>query len=227
MVNENYNNEEYDNALINNEIVSRKHMYDWKNIANQVTDKILFSALNSMQKRELIKYKIELIYRNDNIDHIATNDEEIFYEKVKKQELINLGLKHNRVFKSLFEVYPKYSQEYYKMLNKSIFELKGWTKIRQHFNIQIIASDDVNRFSYDKIQQCKNEINQDVSKAINNKIKQNFNSLKNKLEEEIALKNEHMVIGETPKWSSKLYFTVYESDYVEQLSKLTDEYITI
>ena len=227
IVNNYYSDDGYDNELIDDKVVSRKQIDDWKNIANQVIDKILLSALSSMQKRELIKYKIELIYRYDNTDHIATSDEELYYEKVKKQELIKLGQKYNKVFKSLFEIYPKYSQEFYKMLNKRIFELKGWTNIRQHFNILVIASYDFDGFTDDMIQQCKNEINQDVSKAINNKIMKSYISLRNKIEEEIAQKNEHMVIGNTPKWSSKLYYTVYESDYVERLSKLTDEYITI
>lgn len=134
MINPNYIKDRDKQLLdnISNEIkdIVRKYPY-WQvkhfcNRVNQKLSEILFSALNSMEKRGLLTYKKQVVICEKNTIRIATTDEEEAVLKAQATVLNEMGIT---------KIPFVNSEKFYENVNAKLFNELGWQYVYNDFKI--------------------------------------------------------------------------------------------
>jgi|GEM_PF-3987976 len=227
MVNHKYIDDEYDKIVVDKNLAYQKQINDWKNLYFQLSDKILFRSLESMQRRALINYRKELTYTIDNVNYIGTDEDEKRYKKVTKDVLKDMSKKYNKKFDSLIKIYPKYINEYFVRIGKIVLKEFGWIEVKSRLKITLNEVKFVKVLSAEELLLHKIILNEKVISAMHDKILLNYNNILKLHEEDTVKSNKRMVIGKISESFGKYYHLAKQSDYVETLDRLTEEFVKI
>lgn len=215
---------------------------------NQRLRDILYSSLNNLQTRSLIKYEIETVIvskdEKNNLLYSPAND--IQKKKILKAErkaLLDMGLESKR------HVYAKFKdEEFFEKLNAYLQEWYGWEytfkRIKIIYNKSDIldtVDDDEEKLkeSFDEIKIKRLELNEKVVEALYKNVQTMVENRHKKadIEYQIAVDNymdEHLVLGSIPDscLPTKKEFGIfdyleYSPYFVEIQNRLTDELISL
>jgi hypothetical protein len=162
--------------------------------AYQILDRILFSALNSLQSRFLLNWKQELHYEKINEvtgksqEYIATEDEERRYTAIKYEVLKDMGEVEGKPEKydQLRDIYfYNKADEFYDMLRDKLYDEFGWDKTYIMYRIIFTRSNVIDAIPRTENQlQEKLELNDKVVTALNNNAESRYNNLLTKFQNE-------------------------------------------
>lgn len=212
---------------------------------NQRLREILFSSLNRLQNKALVKYDIEIVivYIDTNGEAIyepANDEQEKCVLKAERKALLDMKLETKR------QVYAKFKDtEYFSRVNSYLQKWYGWeytfSRIKIKYNksdvFEAVHKDEIklkNDFEEMKLQRLG--LNDRVVEALyknaqvmaENKHKQAEREYQDALKE---YKREYMMIGDIPEsflpTKNDLHIFDYSPYFVEIQNRLTDELISI
>ena len=247
MINNNYKNISLDdlNNMITDYEVTSFDMKKFYQRCNQRLREILFSSLNKLEDRALIKYEIEtvIVYLDEDRKTIYKPANDIQKKKILKAErkaLLDMKLESKQ------HAYAKFKEtEFFERVNAYLQEWYGWeytfNRIKINYNktdvIETVHKDEVklqNDFAEMKLQRLG--LNDRVVEALyknaqvmaENKHKQAEHEYQEAIEK---YKNEYMMIGSIPEsflpTKKDLHIFDYLPYFVEIQNRLTDELISI
>lgn len=247
MINNNYKNislDDLNNMIADYEVTS----FDMKKFyqrCNQRLREILFSSLNKLEDRALIKYEIEtvIVFFDEDRKTVYKPANDIQKKNILKAErkaLLDMGLESKQ------HAYAKFKEtEFFERVNAYLHEWYGWeytfNRIKINYNksdvLETVYKDEVklkNDFEEMKLQRLG--LNDRVVEALykNAQIMAENRHKKADREYQEAIKkykNEYMVIGDIPEsflpTKSDLHIFDYLPYFVELQNRLTDELICI
>ncbi len=223
--------------LLKNKTFTSKEINDFDNRAYQVIDRILFSALNSLQRRCLLNWRQELHYEmideytGKTITCVATDDEVIGYTSAKYDVLKELGLEEGKPDKydQLRDIYfYNKSDKFYKLLTDKLYDLYGWDKTYIMYRIMykkenILDAIPRTESQLNKLEQ-KLELNCKVIDALN----KNANTRYNNMVQKYYKKYDEIfnAILDEVSFDDKTIYQPY-SDYIEKQQQIAEELIRI
>lgn len=247
MINNNYKNISLDelNDRIPDYKVTSFDMNKFYQRCNQRLRKILFSSLDRLQGKALIKYDIEIVIvymdEHNEVVYEPANDEQTkCVLKAERKALLDMKLETIR------QVYAKFKDtEFFSRMNTYLQEWYGWeysfNRIKINYNksdvLATVHKDEIklkNDFEEMKLQRLG--LNDRVVEALyknaqvmaENKHKQAEHEYQEALEK---YKNEYMMIGSIPESflpaKKDLHIFDYQPYFVEIQNRLTDELISI
>ena len=247
MINNNYKNISLDelNERIPEYEIKSFDMKKFYQRCNQRLREILFSSLDRLQNKALIKYDIEIVivYIDKNGEVIyepANDDQEKCVLKAERKALLEMKLETKR------QVYAKFKDtEYFSRVNAYLQEWYGWEYTFNRIKIKYNKSDVFEAVHKDEIK-LKNDfeemklqrlgLNDRVVEALyknaqimaDHKHKQAEHEYQEAIEK---YKNEYMMIGSIPEsflpTKKDLQIFDYQPYFVEIQNRLTDELISI
>lgn len=247
MINNNYKNISLDdlNNMITEYEVTSFDMKKFYQRCNQRLREILFSSLNKLEDRALIKYEIEtvIVYLDEERKTVYKSASDIQKKKILKAErkvLLDMGLESKQ------HAYAKFKEtEFFERVNAYLLEWYGWeytfNRIKINYNksdvLETVYRDEAklkNDFEEMKLQRLG--LNDRVIEALykNAQIMAENRHKKADREYQEAIekyKNEYMVVGDIPEsflpTKSDLHIFDYLPYFVELQNRLTDELICI
>ncbi len=247
MINNDYKNvtlEDLNNRITGYEITS----FDVKKFyqrCNQKLREILFSSLNNLQTRSLIKYEMEVVIvsldkNNKTHYEVADDKQKRKILKAERQALLDMGLESKR------QVYAKMKDtEFFERLSSYLHEWYGWeytyNRIKIIYNkpdiIDTVDKDEMRlRKNFNEIKLQRLGLNEKVVDALNKNALSIAENRRKKADEEYQVAidnylNEYSIIGSVPESflpsKRKLKIFDYSPYFVEIQNKLTDELISL
>ena len=247
MINDNYKNISLDdlNNIITDYEVTSFDMKKFYQRCNQRLREILFSSLNKLEDRALIKYEIEtvIVYLDEDRKTIYKPANDIQKKKILKAErkaLLDMKLESKQ------HAYAKFKEtEFFERVNAYLHEWYGWeytfNRIKINYNksdvLEIVHRDEVKlRNDFEEMKLQRLGLNDRVVEALyknaqvmaENKHKQAEHEYQEAIEK---YKNEYMMIGSIPEsflpTKKDLHIFDYLPYFVEIQNRLTDELICI
>lgn len=246
MINNNYKNislDDLNDRIIDYNITS----FDMKKFyqrCNQRLRDILFSSLNRLEDRALIKYEIEtVIVFNDGGETIFLPADDQQKKQILKAERIalkDMGLESKQ------HAYAKFKEtEFFERVNAYLQEWYGWdytfNRIKINYNksdvLETVYKDEMKlRNDFEEIKLQRLGLNDRIIEALYKNAQTMAENRHRKAEQEYQeavekYKNEYMVIGDIPEsflpTKSDLRIFDYLPYFVEIQNRLTDELISI
>lgn len=247
MINNNYKNISLDelNDKISDYEVTSFDMKKFYQRCNQRLREILFSSLNKLEDRALIKYEIEtvIVYLDEDRKAIYKPANDIQKKKILKAErkaLLDMGLESKQ------HAYAKFKEtEFFERVNAYLYEWYGWeytfNRIKINYNksdvLETVYNDEIklkNDFEEMKLQRLG--LNDKVVEALYKNARVMAENRHKKAEREYQkavdkYKDEYMVLGDIPQsflpTKGDFHIFDYLPYFVEIQNKLTDELISI
>lgn len=247
MINDNYKNislDDLNDMIVEYEVTS----FDMKKFyqrCNQRLREILFSSLNKLEDRALIKYEIEtvIVFLDEDRKTVYRPANDIQKKKILKAErkaLLDMKLESKQ------HAYAKFKEtEFFERMNAYLHEWYGWeytfNRIKINYNksdvLETVHRDEAKLQSdFEEMKLQRLGLNDRVVEALykNAQIMAENRHKKANQEYQKALekyKNEYMVIGDIPEsfipTKSDLHIFDYLPYFVELQNRLTDELICI
>lgn len=221
-------------ALIKSNAFKEYEIKEFDRRVYQILDRILFSALNNMQRRNLINYKKLLYYSKINEDTgepeelVATEEEEKTYNSLKDEVLVQMGIDENKPerYKQLSDIYFHNKEEvFYDLLQDKAYDELGWDIAYTKYWIECITND-IQKENI-QVQKEKLELNEKVMTAINTNAETVYKNKMKKYQieyDELCLVNECDYI---PFWSGLIKAYHPPKNYVERQHMIAEELIRI
>lgn len=132
MINQLYKNIPVDNLMKINSQVTYWEINKFYQRCDQKLTSILFSALNSLQNRSLIKYEEQyvIVFKKDSTTYIADDEEKKIILEAEKITLDKMGLYSKIHAASCFKL-----NEFYKNVNNFLYKEYGWDKVYKRYKI--------------------------------------------------------------------------------------------
>lgn len=247
MINDNYKNislDELNERILEYEIKS----FDMKKFyqrCNQRLREILFSSLNKLEDRALIKYEIEtvIVYLDENSKTLYKPANDIHKKKILKAErkaLLDMKLESKQ------HAYAKFKEtEFFERVNAYLHEWYGWeytfNRIKINYNksdvLETVHKDEAKlRNDFEEMKLQRLGLNDRVVEALYKNAQVMAENRHKKADQEYQeaidkYKNEYMMIGDIPEsflpTKSDLHIFDYLPYFVELQNRLTDELICI
>lgn len=247
MINDNYKNISLDdlNNMITDYEVTSFDMKKFYQRCNQRLREILFSSLNKLEDRALIKYEIEtvIVFFDEDRKTVYKPANDIQKKKILKAErkvLLDMGLESKQ------HAYAKFKEtEFFERVNAYLHEWYGWeytfNRIKINYNksdvLETVYRDEAKlRSDFEEMKLQRLGLNDRVVEALykNAQIMAENRHKKADQEYQEALekyKSEYMMIGDIPEsflpTKSDLHIFDYLPYFVELQNRLTDELICI
>jgi len=247
MINNNYKNISVDklNNKISDYNVTSFDVNKFYQRCNQKLREILFSSLNKLQNRALIKYEIEIVIVSTDtkgkLIYEAANDvQKKRILKAERKALLDMGLESKR------HVYAKFKEaEFYDRLNAYLYEWYGWdyvyNRIKFIYNkkdiLDTVYADEAKlKNEYDKVKLQRISLNDKIMDALYKNAQVMVENRHKKAEEEyqVALekyKTEELWIGTIPDCflPTKRDFNIFDYSpyFIEIQNRLTNELISL
>lgn len=247
MINDNYKNISLDdlNNMITDYEVTSFDMKKFYQRCNQRLREILFSSLNKLEDRALIKYEIEtvIVFFDEDRKTVYKTANDIQKKKILKAErkvLLDMGLESKQ------HAYAKFKEtEFFERVNAYLHEWYGWeytfNRIKINYNksdvLETVYRDEAKlRSDFEEMKLQRLGLNDRVVEALykNAQIMAENRHKKAAQEYQEAIekyKSEYMVIGDIPEsflpTKSDLHIFDYLPYFVELQNRLTDELICI
>lgn len=247
MINNNYKNISIDelNDKIPDYTVSSFDMKKFYQRCNQRLREILFSSLNRLEDRALIKYDIEtvIVFQNEEAKLVYKPANDLQKKNILKAErkaLLDMKLESKQ------HAYAKFKEiEFFERVNAYLYEWYGWdytfNRIKINYNkcdvLETVYKDEMklkNDFEVMKLQRLG--LNDRVVEALYKNAQVMAENRHKKAEHEYQeaiekYKNDYMMIGNIPEsflpTKSDLHIFDYLPYFVELQNRLTDELICI
>lgn len=247
MINNNYKNISLDdlNNMITDYEVTSFDMKKFYQRCNQRLREILFSSLNKLEDRALIKYEIEtvIVFFDEDRKTVYKPANDIRKKKILKAErkvLLDMELESKQ------HAYAKFKEtEFFERVNAYLHEWYGWeytfNRIKINYNksdvLETVHKDEIklkNDFEEMKLQRLG--LNDRVVEALYKNAQIMAENRHKKADQEYRealekYKNEYMMIGDIPEsflpTKSDLHIFDYLPYFVELQNRLTDELICI
>ena len=247
MINNNYKNISLDdlNNMITDYEVTPFDMKKFYQRCNQRLREILFSSLNKLEDRALIKYEIEtvIVFLDEDGKTAYKPANDVQKKKILKAErkaLLDMGLESKQ------HAYAKFKEaEFFERVNAYLHEWYGWeytfNRIKINYNksdvLETVYKDEVKlKSDFEEMKLQRLGLNDRVVEALykNAQIMAENRHKKADQEYQEALdkyKSEYMVIGDIPEsflpTKNDLHIFDYMPYFVEIQNRLTDELISI
>ncbi|MCM1253237.1 MAG: hypothetical protein NC321_10480 [Clostridium sp.] len=247
MINNNYKNISLDdlNNMITDYEVTSFDMKKFYQRCNQRLREILFSSLNKLEDRALIKYEIEtvIVYLDEDSKTIykpANDFQKKNILKAERKALLDMGLESKQ------HAYAKFKEtEFFERVNAYLHEWYGWeytfNRIKINYNksdvLETVHRDELKlRNDFEEMKSNRLELNDRVVEALykNAQVMAENRHKKANQEYQEALekyKSECMMIGSIPDsflpTKEDLHIFDYLPYFVELQNRLTDELICI
>lgn len=247
MINDNYKNISLDdlNNMITDYEVTPFDMKKFYQRCNQRLREILFSSLNKLEDRALIKYEIEtvIVFFDEDRKTVYRPANDFQKKKILKAErkaLLDMGLESKQ------HAYAKFKEtEFFERVNAYLHEWYGWeytfNRIKINYNksdvLETVYMDEAKlRSDFEEIKLQRLGLNDRVVEALYKNAQIMAENRHKKADQEYQeaikkYKNEYMVIGDIPKsflpTKSDLNIFDYLPYFVELQNRLTDELICI
>ena len=223
--------------LLKNKTFTSKEINDFDNRAYQVIDRILFSALNSLQRRCLLNWRQELHYEmiddytGKTITGVATDEEVIGYTSAKYEALKELGLEEGKPDKydQLRDIYfYNKTDKFYELLTDKMYDLYGWDRTYVMYRILYKKENIIDAIPRTKSQlsqlEQKLELNSKVIDALNKNANTKYDNMVQKYYKEYD--EIFSVILEEVSIEDKAIYQPY-GDYIEKQQMIAEELIRI
>ena len=247
MINNNYKNISLDdlNNMITDYEVTSFDMKKFYQRCNQRLREILFSSLNKLEDRALIKYEIEtvIVFFDEDRKTVYKPANDIQKKKILKAErkvLLDMGLESKQ------HAYAKFKEtEFFERVNAYLHEWYGWeytfNRIKINYNksdvLETVYKDEAKlRSDFEEMKLQRLGLNDRVVEALykNARIMAENRHKKTDQEYQEAIekyKSEYMMIGDIPEsflpTKSDLHIFDYLPYFVDLQNRLTDELICI
>ena len=247
MINNNYKNISLDdlNNMITDYEVTSFDMKKFYQRCNQRLREILFSSLNKLEDRALIKYEIEtvIVFFDEDRKTVYKPANDIQKKKILKAErktLLDMGIESKQ------HAYAKFKEtEFFERVNAYLHEWYGWeytfNRIKINYNksdvLETVYKDEVKlKSDFEEIKLQRLGLNDRVVEALYKNVQVMAENRHKKADQEYQeaiekYKNEYMVIGNIPDsflpTKSDLHIFDYLPYFVELQNRLTDELICI
>lgn len=247
MINNNYKNISLDdlNNMITDYEVTSFDMKKFYQRCNQRLREILFSSLNKLEDRALIKYEIEtvIVFFDEDRKTVYKPANDIQKKKILKAErkaLLDMGLESKQ------HAYAKFKEtEFFERVNAYLHEWYGWeytfNRIKINYNksdvLETVYSDEAKlRSDFEEMKLQRLGLNDRVVEALYKNAWVMAENRHKKADQEYQeaiekYKNEYMVIGEILEsflpTKNDLHIFDYSPYFVELQNRLTDELICI
>lgn len=247
MINNNYKNISLDdlNNMITDYEVTSFDMKKFYQRCNQRLREILFSSLNKLEDRALIKYEIEtvIVFSDEDRKTVYKPANDIQKKKILKAErkaLLDMGLESKQ------HAYVKFKEtEFFERVNAYLHEWYGWeytfNRIKINYNksdvLETVYRDEAKlRSDFEEMKSQRLGLNDRVVEALyknaqimaENRHKKADQEYKEAIEK---YKSEYMMVGDIPEsffpTKSDLHIFDYLPYFVELQNRLTDELICI
>lgn len=240
MVDDRYLSKSIRSTLIKTKAYKDYEIHEFDRRAYPILDRILFSALNSLQNRFLINWKQELHYtifdlNNNKIDCCATEDEEIAYTSAKYEIAKQMGIEEGspEKYDHLRDIFFYHkSEEFYEKLKDRLYDDFGWDSTYVAYKI-IYKNENVldaiprtEKQLMNKLENQK-ELNSKIIEALNNNAQTKYNNMVDKYEnsyKEVCELN-GCEYGMLPLEVTNTYKPPY--NYIERQKKLAEELIRL
>jgi len=247
MINNNYKNISLDdlNNMISDYEVTSFDMKKFYQRCNQRLREILFSSLNKLEDRALIKYEIEtvIVFFDEDRKTVYKPANDIQKKKILKAErkaLLDMQLESKQ------HAYAKFKEtEFFERVNAYLHEWYGWeytfNRIKINYNksdvLETVYRDEAKlRSDFEEMKLQRLGLNDRVVEALYKNAQIMAENRHKKADQEYQeaiekYKNEYMVIGEIPEsllpTKNDLHIFDYSPYFVELQNRLTDELICI
>lgn len=247
MINNNYKNISLDdlNNMITDYEVTSFDMKKFYQRCNQRLREILFSSLNKLEDRALIKYEIEtvIVFLDEDRKMVYKPANDIQKKKILKAErkaLLDMNLESKQ------HAYAKFKEtEFFERVNAYLYEWYGWeytfNRIKINYNksdvLETVYRDEAKlRSDFEEMKLQRLGLNDRVVEALYKNAQIMAENRHKKADQEYQeaikkYKNEYMVIGDIPELflptKSDLHIFDYLPYFVELQNRLTDELICI
>lgn len=247
MINNNYKNISLDdlNNMITDYEVTSFDMKKFYQRCNQRLREILFSSLNKLEDRALIKYEIEtvIVFLDEDRKTVYKPANDIQKKKILKAErkaLLDMQLESKQ------HAYAKFKEtEFFEKVNAYLHEWYGWeytfNRIKINYNksdvLETVYRDEEKlRSDFEEMKLQRLGLNDRVVEALYKNAQIMAENRHKKADQEYQeaiekYKNEYMVIGEIPEsflpTKNDLHIFDYSPYFVELQNRLTDELICI
>ncbi len=247
MINNNYKNISLDdlNDKISDYEVTSFDMKKFYQRCNQRLREILFSSLNKLEDRALIKYDIETVIvfldeDNKAVYKPANDLQKKDILKAERKSLLDMGLESKQ------HAYAKFKEtEFFERVNAYLYEWYGWeytfNRIKINYNkpdiLETVYKDELKlKSDFEEMKLQRLELNDKVIEALYRNaqiLAENRHKKADKEYQEAIDKyaNEHLMIGSIPEsflpTKSDLHIFDYSPYFVEIQNRLTDELISI
>lgn len=247
MINNNYKNISLDdlNNMITDYEVTSFDMKKFYQRCNQRLREILFSSLNKLEDRALIKYEIEtvIVFLDEDRKTVYKPANDIQKKKILKAErkaLLDMQLESKQ------HAYAKFKEtEFFEKVNAYLHEWYGWeytfNRIKINYNksdvLETVYRDEAKlRSDFEEMKLQRLGLNDRVVDALYKNAQIMAENRHKKADQEYQeaiekYKNEYMVIGEIPEsflpTKNDLHIFDYSPYFVELQNRLTDELICI
>lgn len=247
MINNNYKNISLDdlNNMITDYEVTPFDMKKFYQRCNQRLREILFSSLNKLEDRALIRYEIEtvIVFFDEDRKTVYKPANDIQKKKILKAErkaLLDMELESKQ------HAYAKFKEtEFFERVNAYLHEWYGWeytfNRIKINYNksdvLETVYKDEVKlKSDFEEMKLQRLGLNDRVVEALYKNAQIMAENRHKKADQEYQeaikkYKNEYMVIGDIPKsflpTKSDLHIFDYLPYFVELQNRLTDELICI
>lgn len=247
MINNNYKNISLDdlNNMISDYEVTSFDMKKFYQRCNQRLREILFSSLNKLEDRALIKYEIEtvIVFFDEDRKTVYKPANDIQKKNILKAErkaLLDMQLESKQ------HAYAKFKEtEFFEKVNAYLHEWYGWeytfNRIKINYNksdvLETVYRDEAKlRSDFEEMKLQRLGLNDRVVEALYKNAQIMAENRHKKADQEYQeaiekYKNEYMVIGEIPEsflpTKNDLHIFDYSPYFVELQNRLTDELICI
>jgi len=238
MVDSNYTNKDYRDYLVDKNKFNNREIHEFDMRAYNILDRILFSALNSLQNRFLITWEQELHYIID----VDGQDEDITGTRIDKKNYMDakfdiareLGEEEGNADKydNLSDIffYNK-TVKFYTKLKDYLYKTYGWKssciKYRITFNKDNVNSSIERTENQLKklMRKNKNELNTKIIEALNNNAISKYENNQKKIKDEIE---ELKIINNTSYIPYEVLTTfILPRNYIKRQEELAYEMINI
>lgn len=247
MINNNYKNitlEDLNGKITNYEVTSFD-MRKFYQRCNQKLREILFSSLNNLQARSLIKYEMEVVIvyldkKNKTVYEVADDSQKKQILKAERKVLMDMKLESKR------HVYAKMKDtEFFERLSVYLQEWYGWeytfNRIKIIYNkpdiLDTVGKDELKlKNNYNEIKIQRLGLNDEVVNALQKNVQTMVENRHKRADEEYqaALEkymDEYLIIGSIPEsflpTKKQLGIFDYSPYFVEIQNRLTDELISL
>lgn len=240
MVNRKYIDKSSRKVLVSSKVFTSKEINEFDNRAYQIIDRILFSALKSLEKRFLLNWKQELhyekidTYTGKKIQGVATDEEMINYTAAKYEVLKDLGIEEGKPDKydKLMDIYfYGKSEKFYELLTDKLYDSYSWDKTCIMFRLLYKKEniiDAIPRTEKQLLQmEQKFELNEKIVIALNKNAETKYNNMLSKFQkeyDEICIMNE-CEFGIIPFDAIKSYKP--PNNYIDRQQLIAEEFIRI
>lgn len=247
MINNNYKNISLDdlNNMITDYEVTPFDMKKFYQRCNQRLREILFSSLNKLEDRALIRYEVEtvIVFFDEDRKTVYKPANDIQKKKILKAErkaLLDMNLESKQ------HAYAKFKEtEFFERVNAYLYEWYGWeytfNRIKINYNksdvLETVYRDETKlRSDFEEMKLQRLGLNDRVVEALYKNAQVMAENRHKKADQEYQeavkkYKDEYMVIGDIPEsflpTKNDLHIFDYLPYFVELQNRLTDELICI